>query len=630
MPKQRSSPHDTPPIADTPRSQSGFLVPPPVLAEATNRLSASPSLLSMNSIVGEKTDFKLQKVDPFFTDSSGEFTRAFEKKLEDLKGNNSESSTCIEEFLVKSEKQWFDSFRNAKLGRHNIHPGRSSFQHSRVASATTSTYGGQSEPDLNGEHDPNSLADEFLLGKDYVPPTGLRKWMQLRVGDWPVYAFFMAFGQIIAANSYQITLLTGEVGQTAAKLYAVASIYLAASICWWILFRRFSSLLSLSMPFFFYGLAFLLIGVAHYASTAGSRGWIQNVGTGMYSVASSSGSIFFALNFGDEGGAQVKSWVFRACMIQGTQQIYVVALWYWGSYLNRRNVDGLVTTSDPISSTWKITAITLPIAFLLWAIGLLMWFGLPTYYRQAPGKMPSFYHSLLRRKIVLWFFATVVIQNFFLSAPNGRNWTFLFSSSHASTWQVMCLVILFFIGVWAGFLCLFAWFSKSHSWILPLFAIGLGAPRWAQIWWGTSNIGLYLPWAGGYTASALISRSLWLWLGTLDTIQGVGLGMILLATLTRVHVAFTLIMAQVLGSVATIVARACAPNKIGPGPISPDISSGVGSIWHAWFWVGLVANLSICVGYFMVSFLALHSLLRVRMLISFSLQFYRKEQLSKP
>ncbi|KAI9875184.1 MAG: Cell wall alpha-1,3-glucan synthase ags1, partial [Watsoniomyces obsoletus] len=116
----------------------------------------------------------------------------------------------------------------------------------------------------------------------------------------------------------------------------IASIYLATSIVWWLLFRRFSSILCLSLPWFFYGLAFLLIGTAHYASTASGTGWIQNVGTAMYAVASSSGSIFFALNFGDEGGAQVKSWVFRACVIQGTQQIYIAALWYWGSILSRR------------------------------------------------------------------------------------------------------------------------------------------------------------------------------------------------------------------------------------------------------------------------------------------------------
>lgn len=417
--------------------------------------------------------------------------------------------------------------------------------------------------------------------------------MQMRIGDWPVYSFFLGFGQIIAANSYQITLLTGEVGQAASKLYVVASIYLVTSMIWWGVFRTFKSVVALSTPFVFYGAAFFIIGCAHFGGTEDSRAWIQNIGTGLYATASSSGSIFFALNFGDEGGAPVKAWVFRACVIQGTQQAYVVALWFWGTYLTKKTTAGIIE-GTPLADTWKMSAITFPIAVMLWIIGALMWFGLPKYYRQAPGRVPSFYRSLTRRKIILWFFVSVVIQNFFLSAPYGRNWAFLWSSNHASAWQIVLLVILFFGIVWALFLWIFSVLSKDHSWILPVFAIGLGAPRWAQIWWGTSNIGQYVPWAGSYTSGALVSRSLWLWLGVLDSLQGVGFGMILLQTLTRVHIAFTLLAAQVFGSVATICARAFAPNKIGPGPISPDISSGVSAIWEPWFFISLALNLLVC------------------------------------
>ena len=50
-----------------------------------------------------------------------------------------------------------------------------------------------------------------------------------------------------------------------------------------------------------HSLQFLLIGMAHFVPTIDGRGWTQNLGTAMYAVASSSGSIFFALNFGDEG-----------------------------------------------------------------------------------------------------------------------------------------------------------------------------------------------------------------------------------------------------------------------------------------------------------------------------------------
>ena len=69
----------------------------------------------------------------------------------------------------------------------------------------------------------------------------------------------------------------------------------------------------------------------------------------------------------------------------------------------------------------------------------------------------------------MWFFVTVVIQNFFLSAPYGRNWTckfryatlffsstnkyicqVLWTSQHAKHWQVTLLVLFFFGVVWVG------------------------------------------------------------------------------------------------------------------------------------------------------------------------------------
>jgi len=108
-------------------------------------------------------------------------------------------------------------------------------------------------------------------------------------------------GQIIAANSYQITLLTGAVGQAAEKLYIIASIYLLSSIVWWAVFRTCKSVYVLATPFACYGLAFFLLGMAPYARTDYGRGWVQNVATAFYAIASASGAFFFALNFGSEG-----------------------------------------------------------------------------------------------------------------------------------------------------------------------------------------------------------------------------------------------------------------------------------------------------------------------------------------
>lgn len=79
-------------------------------------------------------------------------------------------------------------------------------------------------------------------------------------------------------------------------------------------------------------------------------------------------------------------------------------------------------SNDPSLANHSYRAICTPITLFLWAIGLIVYFGLPNYYRQTPGKMPSFYKSVFRRKIVLWNWVVVILQNFFLSAPYGRNW----------------------------------------------------------------------------------------------------------------------------------------------------------------------------------------------------------------
>ena len=111
-------------------------------------------------------------------------------------------------------------------------------------------------------------------------------------------------------------------------------------------------------------------------------------------------------------------------------------------------------------------------------------------------------------------------------------------------------------------------------------------------------------------ASAVAGRCLWLWLGVLDALQNVGFGMILLQTLTRFHIAFTLVVAQVLGSLTTIAARGFGLNRLGPGVIFPDFSADVvGEVENGWFWVGMLSQLLINV---------------------LALKYFRKEQLSKP
>lgn len=592
-PNQRYNPYFSPgqtPGTMTPTEGAGY----PFLAQpnspfASGHASGTQTPLSSERVVDEKTDKTPQDLMPFFTDPTGLYMKTFERMLDDLEGKNSESSLCIETYLEKSEKTWFNRLHMAKMNKSGTAGAMA------AATPAGSIYEGI---------DTDEPMSQFLLPENYQAPTGLRRILSIKFGDWPVYSFLLALGQILAANSYQITLLTGQQGQTAGQLYAIACIYLASSLIWWYLFRRLPLKYVMCLPWLFYGLAFFLLAWAPFGS-AFSRKWVQNVATGCYAVASSSGSLFFAQNFGSTGSAPVREWAFRACSIQGTQQIYVIALWFWGTSLTRAASAGKSSNLG-----YDLTAIGLPISIFLWAIGIVLWLGLPEFYRQKPGAVPSFYSAAFRRKIIVWFLIAVFIQNFFLSAPYGRNWAYLWNSQHAPRWAIFLLVILFFVIVWAGALVYFGHLSTTHSWILPMFAVALGAPRWCQILWSCSNIGAYLPWAGGPVASAILGRMLWLWLGVLDSLQGVGIGMLLLQTLTRFHISFALIASQVVGSIGTIIARADGLSSTGPLPYFPSFAANISEgLSYAGFWICMIFQIIVCIGYF---------------------AFFRKEQLSKP
>ncbi|GAB7327834.1 hypothetical protein MBLNU13_g11627t2 [Cladosporium sp. NU13] len=575
------------PGAQTPNNGSySFLEHPPT---PSGMLSGTQTPLSTEQVVNEKEDKTQQELTPFFEDPTGLYMRTFEKMLSDLNGKNSEKDYCVEEFLEKSEKAWFARLHHAKMNK----VGTAS--HSKGVTPAGSIYEGiESEEPVS----------QFLLPDNYQPPTGMRRLMSTKLGEWPIYTLLLALGQILAANSYQITLLTGQNGQTAIQLYVIASIYLVSSLMWWYIFRRLACKFVMCFPFLFYGLGFFLLAIAPWPGKD-AREWIQYVATASYAIGSSAGSFYFAQSFGSTGSAPVKEWAFRACAIQGTQQIYVIGMWAWGTQLTQASASGM--TSD---LGGKMTAIGLPIAFFLWGVGAVLWVGLPDFYRQAPGGLPSFYKAALRRKIIVWFFFAVFVQNFFMSAQFGRNWSYLWSSQHAPTWAIVLLVIFFFVILWIGILYLFSRLSQSHSWILPMFAVALGAPRWCQIWWSVSNMGYYLPWAGGPVGSAILGRILWLWLAVLDSLQGVGIGMLLLQTLTRFHITFALVFAQVIGSVGTIINRANGLSSTGPLPYYPSMAYNVGNgLSYAGFWICMIFQIIICIGYF---------------------AFFRKEQLSKP
>jgi hypothetical protein len=97
----------------------------------------------------------------------------------------------------------------------------------------------------------------------------------------------------------------------------------------------------------------------------------------------------------------LKAWIYRATVIQGTQQLFISFLWYWGSWMAALNQKGSGQFSLAMTNPGALLGIGLGLACLLWLLGALVFFGLPAYYRQAPGQVPTFYLSLFRRRIIL-------------------------------------------------------------------------------------------------------------------------------------------------------------------------------------------------------------------------------------
>ncbi|KAF5390171.1 hypothetical protein D9757_002866 [Collybiopsis confluens] len=565
-----------------------------------SRMSSASSLAD---VADEHSNSPLNKAIASFTDADGGVATDFVQKLQELNAKNSEHELSIEKFLTKSEEKFFDKVKKDKIS--SAASVRSSQRDSVWGTPDPSVYSRPSSPSIGGSF-PTSDWDSAQSPPEGAPMTRLQVFMTREIGGWPLYTIIIALGQTLCATSFQITLLTGHNWQSSVELYIIGGVFLAASAVWYPLFRLRPSIYVLSAPWVFFGLAFFLIGLPSVSSSLnGAHKILSSIATWSYAVASAAGFLFFGLNFGEEAGAATEVWMLRACIVQGSQQIWVAVLWYWGYKLN--------SEANGYTPPWWICVIVWPLAALCFLFCYLMLHGLPEYYRQTPPKVPNFLKTLFRRRIVVWFLISVILQTYWLSGPYGQNWFFLWNSD-ISTWKTLLLVLAFFVGVWSLLLYILTYFSKTHTWLLPVFAVGLGAPRWCQIYWGVSGIATYVPWAGG--GGPYLAVGLWLWLGVLDSIQGVGLGLILLQTLSRLHVTVTLAFSQILGSAIVMIARATAPDALGAGTVFPnpgvwDPQNGLtGSpIVSPMFWLCLAFQLIVVVGYFW---------------------FYRREELARP
>ncbi|EKG13472.1 Glycosyl transferase family 1 [Macrophomina phaseolina MS6] len=253
--------------------------------------------LSIDAVVCGHGDFELQKCPPVFTDADGEYQARFAKILAADDGtHSSQRRTCISDFIYKGEKEWF------RLQQYGEEPDNLQLP---VALSSTpalwlrpmytwvfSTKGYDAVPLKTLPHFPSKIqgSSEFR-----------RSRLMYRIGSWPLYSILIALGQILSVDAFQITLLTGRGGETATRVYATSSVFLIGSICWWSLFRMTKTVYTISLPFLFFGLSFLLLTVALVMPSSLAASWIQQAAVAAYAFGSAAGAMFLTLNFSTEG-----------------------------------------------------------------------------------------------------------------------------------------------------------------------------------------------------------------------------------------------------------------------------------------------------------------------------------------
>lgn len=145
------------------------------------------SHLSLASVLGGRDNFALSHVEDTFTDADGKYVRQFASEFHKLDSKTSKDELCIEEYITKSEKEWANEVRNKKLGIE-AHFGSDLKSHFTQKVPAVDNHIQDDRPMT--ETPAESNAEEPLFG--YQRPTGVKLFLQRRIGDWPVYSFLLA------------------------------------------------------------------------------------------------------------------------------------------------------------------------------------------------------------------------------------------------------------------------------------------------------------------------------------------------------------------------------------------------------------------------------------------------------
>ncbi|WBW72795.1 prospore membrane alpha-1,3-glucan synthase Mok12 [Schizosaccharomyces osmophilus] len=495
-----------------------------------------------------------------FTDEDGNTRRLFLSKLDDLTSNNTMKSLSIDHFIRKHERKYFSGLRKQET---DVRLNFFSEKDKEKACSITETV----KP----------------LETETVENNAIQKIMLHNIGSWPLYTIILAIGQILGASSYQLTLLSGESAQSTNSMYILLALFSAFSLFWWFLSRFVQGRYILSLPFLCFGLSFFLVSITHFFQKTNACSILQHIAAYVYAISSSTGSLYFAWNFGAEGGIATHHWIVRACLVHGVQQIWSAILWAWGDLISKKDTGQKVGPG--------IFAGGLVASVACFCLAYVTFVGLPTYYRQSPSIIPAFYRSLSKRSIVLWFFIAQILSNYWLAVPYGQAWRFFWNTSHTPFWGIVVLLLIFFIAVWIIVLYGIKFLSLNNVWFPVIFGLGLLCPRWCLEFWSSSGLGLNLPWAG--RIAPVLTKLIWLYLALWDGIQGIGIGVMLLQTLARDHVAFTLMLSQVVSSLTIMVAKPTIPvsDKVFPNLGAWNPSEGPGPCSSPCFYIALICQI---------------------------------------
>lgn len=200
-----------------------------------------------------------------------------------------------------------------------------------------------------------------------------------------------------------------------------------------------------------------------------------------YTFSSASGFLYFSLNFGEEVSSSTQISIQRSSILQGFRQLvigivfffnYIATIWYWSSPLGSK-------------APFSVSIVSFLLCIICSFCTYFLHFGLPDCYSSSSPSIPYFWRSLMNRNLTKWFLLSESLSAFWLGNFYGRTWRFLWIQP-LSPWIIFILVFFFFVIVWGLLLYLFQYWSKTHSWIMCIFAVGLISPKWAQVFWSTS------------------------------------------------------------------------------------------------------------------------------------------------